>query len=129
MSVSDDVRRRAEATEVFKLGLKASKAGVHRTLNRPPKGKGWVQCVNSPEGLMCRPEKVRESIELFRRAYRIWPDIVALKLIALAHEMLGERETAREAFERMREQALAERLAPYVQAAELGLSRVGPSGA
>ena len=129
MSVPDEPRRRAEALVVFKLGLKESKAGVHRTLNRPPKGKGWVQCVNSPEGLMCRPEKVRASIELFRKAYQIWPDIVALNQIALAHEMLGEAEAARQAFERMREQAVAERLAPYVQAAELGLSRVGPSGA
>ena len=124
-----EARRRAEATEVFKLGLKASKAGVHRTINRPPEGKGWVQCVNAPAGLMCRPEKVRESIELFRKAYELSPDIVALNQIALAHEMLGEREAAREAFARMRAQAVAEGNAAYVQVADLGLARVGTSGA
>lgn len=128
MSPSDESRRRAEATVVFKLGLKASKAGVHRTINRPPTGKGWVQCVNAPDGLMCRPDKVRESIELFRKAYGMWPDIVALNQIALAHEMLGEREAAREAFARMRAQAIAENIPAYLQAADLGLARVGASG-
>lgn len=123
-----DARRRAEATAIFKLGLKASKAGVHRTLNRPPAGKGWVQCVDAPAGLMCRPEKVRRSIELFRKAYQLWPDIVALNQIALGHEMLGEREAAREGFTRMREQAIAENIPAYVQAAELGLARLHPGG-
>jgi hypothetical protein len=129
MSTPDEARRRAEATVVFKLALKASQAGVHRTLNRPPKGKGWVQCVDAPPGLMCRPEKVRESIELFGKAYQIWPDIVALNQIALAHEMLGERDAARQAFTRMRAQALAESNAAYVQAADQGLARVGAGGA
>ncbi len=118
-------RRRAEATAIFKLALKASKAGVHRTLGRSPKGKGWVQCVNAPVGVMCRPEKIRESLELFRKAYEMSSDIVALNQIALAHEMLGERAAAREGFTRMRELALAEDIPAYVQAAELGLSRVG----
>ena len=118
-------RRREEATEIFKLALKASKAGIHRTLNRAPKGKGWVQCINAPAGVMCRPEKVRESIELFVRAYQMFPDIVALNQIALGHEMLGEREAAQAHFTRMREQAIAENLAAYVQAAEAGLARLG----
>lgn len=116
--MSDGARRRAEATAIFKLALRASKAGVHRTLNRPPKGKGWLQCVDAPAGIMCRPEKVRESIELFRKAYQLSPDIVALNQIALAHEMLGEPEAAREGFARMREQAVA---------ADLGLARLGAS--
>jgi tetratricopeptide (TPR) repeat protein len=120
----DRDRRREEATAIFKLGLKASKAGVHRTLNRPPRGKGWVQCVNSPAGLMCRPDKVRESIAHFERAYQKFPDIVALNQIALGYEMLGELEAARQSFSRMREQALAESIAAYVQAAELGLARL-----
>jgi hypothetical protein len=42
MSAVDRDKRR-EATAFFKLGVKANKAGVHRTLNRSPKGKGWVQ--------------------------------------------------------------------------------------
>lgn len=83
-----------------------------------------MQCVNSPAGIMCRPEKVRESIALFTKAYETYPDIVALNQIALAHEMLGELEAARGHFTRMREQALAEGLLAYVQAAELGLARV-----
>jgi tetratricopeptide (TPR) repeat protein len=120
----DRDRRREEATAIFKLGLKASKAGVHRTLNRPPRGKGWVQCVNSPAGLMCRPDKVRESIAHFERAYQKFPDIVALNQIALGYEMLGDFEAARQNFSRMREQALAESIAAYVQAAELGLARL-----
>jgi tetratricopeptide (TPR) repeat protein len=117
------LERRARATALFKLALKASSAGIHRTLNRPPRGKGWVQCVNSPAGLMCRPAKVRESIELFGKAYEEFPDIVALNQIALAYEMLGEFEPARAHFTRMREQAVAEGNTAYVHAAELGLAR------
>ena len=56
-----DRDRRARATAMFKLAVKASSAGIHRTVNRPPKGKGWVQSVNCPNGLMCRPAKVREQ--------------------------------------------------------------------
>ena len=120
--VDRDDRRRA--TAIFKLGLKASRSGIHRTLNRPPKGKGWVQCVNSPAGVMCRPERVRESIAHFTRAYQTFPDIVALNQIALGHEMLGEFDAARHHFARMREQALAENIAAYAEAAERGLARV-----
>jgi hypothetical protein len=121
--VDPDSRR--EATVLFKLAVKANSAGIHRTLNRTPKGKGWVQCVNAPAGVMCRPEKVRESIALFAKAYQTFPDIVALNQIALAHEMLGELEAARQHFVRMREQALAEGIPAYARAAELGLARVG----
>ena len=119
-----DRNRRREATVLFKLGVKANKAGVHRTLNRSPQGKGWVQCVNSPAGIMCRPEKVREAIEHFSRAYQTFPDILALNQIALGYDMLGELEPARQHFQRMREQARAENVPAYVQAAELGLARV-----
>ncbi len=124
MTPDPDDRNRREATVIFKLGLNTSKAGVHRTLNRPPKGKGWVQCVNSPPGLMHRPAKVRESIQLFEKAYRMFPDIAALNQIALGYEMIGEIETARQSFARMRAQALAEGIPAYVQAAELGLARL-----
>ena len=88
--------RRARATALFKLAVKANSSAVHRTLNRPPKGKGWIQAANSPTGLMCRPAKVREAIELFDE----FPDIVALNQIALAYEMLGEFEAARMNFTR-----------------------------
>jgi hypothetical protein len=59
-----------------KLAMKANSKGVHRTLNRAPKGKGWVQCVNAPAGVMCKPELLRQSIEHYRKAYSIFPDIV-----------------------------------------------------
>jgi hypothetical protein len=108
----------------FKLAAKASSAAVHRTLNRPPKGKGWVQAVSVPAGLMCRPAKVRDSIELFAKAYQEFPDIVALNQIALAHEMLGEFEAARSYFTKMRQQAVVEDNPAYVQAAERGLARL-----
>jgi hypothetical protein len=120
--VDRDSRR--EATAIFKLGVEASSSGIHRTLNRAPKGTGWVQCANSPVGVMCRPEKVRESIDHFARAYQKFPEIAALNQIALGHEMLGEFDVARHHFTRMREQALAENIAAYVQAAQLGLARL-----
>lgn len=97
-----ELRKYREATAVFKLALKVSSNAVHRTLNRPPKGKGWVQCRNGPEGLMCRPDKVRESIEHFKKAYEIFPDIVALNQIALAYEMIGEFDAARQHFSLMK---------------------------
>jgi hypothetical protein len=122
--VADDHARRARATAIFTLGVKASSAAFHRTLNRPPKGKGWVQCVNSPVGLMCRPAKVRETIELFAKAYREFPDIVALNQIALAYEMLGDFESARTHYIKMRTQAVAEGNAVYADAAERGLARL-----
>jgi hypothetical protein len=119
-----DRERRQRATAIFKLGVKASNAGVHRTLNREPKGKGWVQCLNSPAGMMCRPEKVREAIAHFKKAFDVYPDIVALNQIALSHEMLGEVTAARDYFTRMRQQAIEESNSSYVQAAELGLQRL-----
>src|SRR5215510_5209526 len=100
----EDRDKRARAMAFFKLAAKASSHGIHRTLNRPPGGKGWVQAVNAPAGLMCRTAKVRDSIELFAKAYQEFPDIVALNQIALAHEMLGEFEAARSYFTKMREQ-------------------------
>ncbi|MGH7724224.1 MAG: hypothetical protein ACREOU_02220 [Candidatus Eiseniibacteriota bacterium] len=119
-----DPRRRAEATAIFKLGMKADQAGVHRTLNRPPKGKGWIQGHNMPPGLMIRPEKVREAIVHYERAYAIFPDIVALNQIAIAYEMLGEVEAARERFTAMSEQGEREGFAAYVKAAEMALERL-----
>lgn len=119
----DPIRYKA-ATAVFKLALKTEGAGVHRTLNRAPKGKGWVQCVNSPEGMLCRPEKVREAIEYFKIAYEVWPDIVALNQIALCNELIGDSGEARDCFERMLTQAEAEENDAYVKAARLGLERL-----
>lgn len=124
MSPTDDLaRRRREATALFKLGMKASAVGIHRTLNRPPKGKGWVQCVNSPAGVMCRPQKVREAIGYYERAYVVLPDIAVLNQIALSYEMLGELDQARQRFEIMKQQAVRENLLPYVQAAAAALQR------
>jgi hypothetical protein len=122
--VQFDQSKYREATAVFTLGIKASRAAVHRSSNRQPKGKGWVQCANSPAGVMCKPDKVRESIELFRKAYEIFPDIVALNQVALAHEMIGELEAARQQFLLMKEQAQREANSAYLKAAELGLERI-----
>ena len=122
MPTVDPIRYKA-ATAVFKLATKTTDAGVHRTLNREPNGKGWVQCVNSPTGLMCRPDKVREGIEYFRIAYEIWPDIVSLNQIALGYEMIGETAEASEAFEKMLAQAEAEHNSAYLDAAQRGLER------
>jgi len=129
----DLIRRRREAIAIFKLGMKANAVGVHRTLGRPAKGKGWVQCVNSPAGIMCKPDKVRESIELFRKSYEILPDIAILNQIALAYEMLGELDTAAQYFVLMSEQAAqpAESAAEqninavYLRAADVALQRLG----
>ena len=117
------IRARQEAIVVFRLGMKASSVGVHRTLNRPPKGKGWVQCINMPAGMMCRPAKVREAIEHYKKSYEIFPDIVVLNQIALSYEMLGELETAREYLTRMKEQAERENNSAYLQGAEVSLER------
>ena len=119
-----DVRKRAEAMEIFKRAIKADSKAVHRTLNRPPKGKGWQPCANGPAGLMCRPDKLREAIDLFRQAYAVFPDIVALNQIALRHEMLGELDAARDGFMQMKAQAEREQNTVYVQAAEMGLARL-----
>lgn len=110
---------------VFKEASKASSKAVHRTLNRPPKGKGWVQGVNMPEGLMCRPDGVRESIELFKKSYAIFPDIVVLNQIAIAYEMIGELASAREYALLMQAQAMTEGNKAYLQGAEMQLARLG----
>ena len=123
MTDADRIRYN-QAFTVFKLAAKASSKAVHRTLNRTPSGKGWVQCANMPEGIMCRPDKVREAIELFAKAYEIFPDIVALNQIALSREMIGEFDAAREAFTRMKQQAEREGNAAYAQAADMGLARL-----
>jgi tetratricopeptide (TPR) repeat protein len=124
----DPIRYKA-ATAVFKLAVKTEGTGVHRTLNREPKGKGWVPCVNAPEGMLCRPEKVREAIEYFKIAYEVWPDIVALNQIALGYEMIGDASEARDYFGRMLAQAEAEQNDAYVNAARLGLARLGQGAA
>jgi tetratricopeptide (TPR) repeat protein len=77
---------------------------------------------------MCRPDKVREAIERFRQAYAVFPDVVALYQIALHYEMIGEREAAREHFSRVKTQVEREAnpaYAAYVNAAQLGLARLG----
>ena len=125
MSPEETIRKRREAMEVFKLSRKADAKAVHRTVNRPPKGKGWVQGVNMPEGLMCRPEGVRESIELYRKAYAIFPDIVLLNQIAIAYEMIGELESARESALLMKAQAEREGNKVYAQGADMQLARLG----
>ena len=107
-----------------KLAMKANSKGVHRTLNRAPKGKGWVQCVNAPAGIMCKPDLLRESIEHYRKAYSIFPDIVMLYQITLAYEMLGEAQLAREHSLAVRTQAEKEGNAAYRQAAEAVLTRL-----
>lgn len=126
MTPSEQARYR-EATAIFRMALKASQLAVHRTLGRPPKGKGWVQCHNSPPGLMCRPQKLREALALFQKAYDIFPDIVAVNQLALGYEMLGETDIALRFFRQMHEQARREENAAYVQAAEVGLARLGAS--
>lgn len=123
MTVSDD-EKYLEATAMFKSGVKSLNKAVHRTLNKIPKGNGWVQCLNSPPGVMCRPDKVREGITLFTKAYEIFPNIVALNQIALGYEMIGEFETARECFKGMHLQAQKENNNSYIKAAELGLHRL-----
>ena len=123
MAEIDRVKFQA-ATAVFKLGVKAKNAGVHRALNRAPKGTGWVQCRNSPMGVMCKPDKVKKSIGYFKEAYEIFPDIVALNQIALSYEMIGEFEEARTYFMLMKRQAERENISVYVKAAEFGFDRV-----
>jgi tetratricopeptide (TPR) repeat protein len=122
MATFDPVRHKA-ATAIFKLGTKASSSGIHRTVSEAPKGKGWVQCINAPQGMMCKPEKVKESIEYFKIAYEVFPEIVALNQIALAYEMLGEAEKAREYYARMKAQAESEANEAYLTTAEQGIVR------
>ena len=121
--ITPELRRQAMA--LFKQGMKANSVGVHRTLNRPPRGKGWVPGHNMPEGLFCRPEKVRESIEWYRKSYAVVPDIVVLNQIGIAHEMLGDIEEARAAYVLMKEQAEREGNEAYRRGAEMSLARLG----
>jgi tetratricopeptide (TPR) repeat protein len=72
---------------------------------------------------MCKPDKVKEAIEYFKKAYEIFPDIVALNQIALAYEFIGEKSVALDYFRRMKAQAEVDNNAAYSQAAELGISR------
>lgn len=120
----DPIRYKA-ATEVFKLALKTQEKGMHRTLNREPKGKGWIPAIfnGMPSGMMCRPDKLNEAIEYFKIAYEIHPDIVALNQIALAYEMLGINSSAKEYFIKMKKQAENENNQAYIMAAEAGLKR------
>ena len=124
MTPAETIARRKQAMAFVKLAIKANAKGVHRTLNRAPKGKGWVQCVNAPAGIMCRPDSVRESIAHYHKAYAIFPDIVTLYQIALAHEMLGEAREAREQLLAVKAQAEKEGNTAYRQAAEAALARV-----
>lgn len=71
MKKFDPIRHKA-ATAVFKLAVKTSESAIHRTVNREPKGKGWVQCQNAAKGMMCKPEKVKESIEYLKIAYEVY---------------------------------------------------------
>ena len=118
----DPIRHKA-ATAVFKLALKTSDAGIHRTINKEPKGKGWVQCHNAPQGMLCKPDKVLESIEYFKIAYEVYPDIVALNQIALGYDLLGEKSKAKEYFIHMKDQAEREDNQTYIQAALQGIQR------
>lgn len=122
MTEQNPVRRRA-ATEVFKLANKTMESGMHRTVNREPKGKGWVHCAMGVKGMMCKPDKVKESIELFAIAYEVFADIVALNQIAIAYEIIGEKQEAAGYFKRMKDQAEREKDDIYSQAAEAGLAR------
>jgi len=116
---------RLQAMALFRQGMKANSVGVHRTLNRPPRGKGWVPGHNMPEGVFCRPEKVRESIEWYHKSYAVLPDIVVLNQIAIGHEMLGDTDEARAAYVLMKEQAEREQNEVYRRGAEMCLARLG----
>ncbi len=128
MTPSEQARYK-EATATFRAASKLSNQALHRTLNRPPKGNGWVQCYDAPAGLMCRPEKLRQAIVLFRKAYDTFPNIVALNQVALGHEMLGEMTVALACFQQMREQAIGAGNAAYQSAAEMGIARVSAAPA
>ena len=96
---------------------------MHRTLDRDPKGKGWVKGGGVFEGFWYKPDKVKETIEYFKIAYEVFPDIVALNQIALVYEMVGEDQLAVEYYRRMKDQARLENNDVYIQTAELGLRR------
>jgi tetratricopeptide (TPR) repeat protein len=111
------------ASAVFMLGVKTSNSGIHRTLNKAPKGKGWIPAKMLPEGLMYKPDKVIESIEYFKISHEIFPDIVALNQIAIGYELLGEHDKAIDYFNQLLAQAIIEKNAAYQSAAELGIER------
>lgn len=96
---------------------------MHRTVNREPQGKGWVACAVGVAGMMCKRDKVKEAIDLFIIAYEVFPDVVALNQVAIAYEMVGEKEQASEFFGRMKKQAERESDEVYCQAAQAGLAR------
>lgn len=118
----DPIRHKA-ASAIFKLAQKTSGSGIHRSVNIEPKGKGWVQCHSAPEGMMCKPDKVLESIEYYKIAYEVYPDIVALNQIALGYDLIGEKSKAKEFFSQMKEQAEKENNEAYVRAALQGIQR------
>ena len=118
----DPIRHKA-ATAVFKLAQKTSNSGIHRTVNKEPKGKGWVQCHSAPEGMMCKPDKVLESIEYFKISYEVYPNIVALNQIALGYDLIGEKSKAKDFFLQMKEQAENENNEAYIQSAVQGIQR------
>lgn len=122
MTNQNPIRRKA-AAEVFKLANKTMESGMHRTVDREPKGKGWVACSVAVDGMMCKPDKVGEAIELFKIAYEVLPDMVALNQIAIAYEMIGEKQEAADYFKRMKEQAEREGDDIYSQAAKAGMER------
>ena len=122
MSDFDPIRHKA-ATAVFKLALKTSNSGIHRAINMAPKGTGWVQCHSAPEGMMCKPDKVLESIEYYKIAYEVFPDIVALNQIALGYDLIGEKSKAKKFYLLMKQQAEIENNKAYINAAVQGLNR------
>lgn len=122
MSKFDPIRHKA-ATAIFKLAIKTQESGMHRTLDRDPKGKGWVKCVGIFDGLTCKPDKIKEAIEYFKIGYEVFPDIVALNQIALAYESVGEEQLAVRFYQRMKDQAQTENNDAYIQTAKLGIGR------
>ena len=122
VSEFDPIRHKAAAA-VFRLAIKTQESGMHRTLDRDPKGRGWVRCGGIFEGIMCKPDKVKEAIEYFQIAYEVFPDIVTLNQIALAYESVGEEQLAVECYKRMKDQAQLEDNDVYIQTAELGIAR------
>ena len=122
MDITDPIKYKA-ATAVFSLANKTNNSGFHGTSNKEPKGKGWVQCLNSVKGVMCKPEKINEAIEYYKIAYEIYPDIVALNQIALGYEMIGENSKAKKYYIVMKEQATKENNGVYEEAAESGINR------
>ncbi len=88
-----------------------------------PKGKGWIACAVGAEGTVCKPEKVNEAIELFAIAYEVFPDIVARNQIAIACEIIDDKQKTGEYFGQMKEQAERDEDSFYGEAASAGLGR------